>query len=126
MIRTTAIAFGLVASLLAGDALAQGRRTLDTFVTEANRVPMNPTAVFSPTARRLMGEGQAAFRAVGAEIKAAKAAGRTPPACPPERVNVEARDLLGFLNGIPAARRQQMSVTDGIRAWMADRHPCRP
>lgn len=120
-----AVALGAVASLLAVDASAQGRRTLDTFVAEANRIPMNPTAVFSPTARRLMGEGETAFRNVGAEIKAAKAAGRTPPACPPDRMNVNSRQLLGFLNGIPAARRQQMSVTDGIRAWMAERYPCR-
>lgn len=109
--------------LSAGAAWAQ-TRTLDAFVTEANRVPMNPTAILRSDARRLMGEGRAAFRTVGAEIEAARAAGRTPPACPTGSIQVDARQMLAFLNAIPQSRRVRMTPTDGIRAWLASRYPC--
>jgi hypothetical protein len=116
-----AVAAGLM--LTASSASAQ-TRTLDTFVTEANRVPLNPTSAFRSDARRLMREGNAAFTAVGNEIESARAAGRTPPACPPERVSVNPRQLLDHLNAIPQARRLRMTPTDGIRSWMAARYPC--
>ena len=119
------IALVLAVSLLAAGAQAQPARTLDAFVTEANRVPLNPTAMLRPSARRLAGEAQTALRAVGGEIRAARAAGRTPPACPPEKISMNPRQLLTFLNGIPQPRRARMSVTDGFRAWMADSYPCR-
>lgn len=107
----------------AGTAMAQAR-TLEAFVTEANRVPLNPASAFRSDARRLMGEGNAAVRAVGAEIRAARQAGRTPPACPAGSIEVNPRQLLAFLNAIPQARRERMTPTDGIRAWMASRYPC--
>jgi hypothetical protein len=111
--------------LLAGPAAAQtAPRTLDTFVTEANRVPMNPTAMLRADARRLVGEFRSGITTVRDGIRADRAAGRTPPACPPERVEVNPRELLAFLNGIPQTRRARMSVADGVEAWMADRYPC--
>ncbi|WP_292258611.1 hypothetical protein [Brevundimonas sp.] len=106
-------------------ASAQSARTLDAFVAEANRIPMNATAVLRPSARRLMGEANDAFKVVGDEIRAARAAGRTPPACPPEKISLNAQQLLAFLNAIPQPRRARMSVPDGFRTWMADRYPCR-
>ena len=115
----------LAMSLLAAGAQAQPARTLDAFLAEANRILMNPTALLRPSARRLMTESQDALKAVGGEIRAARAAGRTPPACPPEKIQLNARQLLAFLNGIPQPRRARMSVTDGFRAWLADRYPCR-
>ncbi|NJC42630.1 hypothetical protein GGQ87_002925 [Brevundimonas alba] len=114
----------LAACLIAGAAAAQAAMTLDTFVTRANRIPLNPTALLRPDAHRLKGEAERAFRTVGAEIETARAAGRTPPACPPERINLNVRQMLDYLNGIPQARRQRMTVTDGIRSWMASRYPC--
>ena len=114
----------IAAGLIAGVASAQSGMTLDAFVTRANRIPLNPTALLRPDAHRLKGEAERAFRAVGDEIRSARAAGRTPPACPPERIDLNVRQLLDHLNGIPQARRQRMTVTDGIRAWMASRYPC--
>jgi hypothetical protein len=114
----------LAACLFTGSASAQSGMTLDDFVTRANRIPMNPAAMLRPDAHRLKGEAERAFRAVGNEIDAARAAGRTPPACPPERINLNIPQFLAHLNGIPQARRQRMSVTDGVRAWMASRYPC--
>ena len=110
--------------LAAGSAPAQSPRTLDGFVTEANRIPLNASAALRPSAHRLKGEAERAFRTVGDEIRTARAASRTPPACPPERIELNPRQLLEYLNGIPQTRRQRMTVTDGIRSWMASRYPC--
>jgi len=124
MMKNAALAIGLALCLAAGSASAQSGMTLDDFVTRANRIPLNPTAMLRPDAHRLKGEAERAFRAVGSEIQAARTAGRTPPACPPDRISLDARQLLAFLNGIPAARRERMTVTDGIRNWMRSRYPC--
>lgn len=122
--RAIIVAAIAAACLIAGSAVAQSGGTLDSFVTRANRIPLNPTAMLRPDAHRLKGEAERAFGAVGREIREARAAGRTPPACPPESINLNPQQLLTWLNGIPQARRQRMSVTDGIRAWMASRYPC--
>ncbi len=114
----------VAASLVAGSAAAQSGGTLESFVTRANRIPLNATAMLRPDAHRLKGEAERAFTTVGREIREARAAGRTPPACPPERIDLNPRQLLDFLNGIPQTRRQRMTVTDGIRSWMASRYPC--
>ncbi len=122
--KKIALAVGLAACLFVGSASAQSAMTLDDFVTRANRIPLNPTAMLRPDAHRLKGEVERAFRTVGGEIQAARTAGRTPPACPPERINLDVRQMLAFLNGIPEARRERMTVTDGIRNWMGSRYPC--
>ncbi len=124
MMKKTALAIGLAACLIAGSVSAQSGMTLDDFVTRANRIPLNPTAMLRPDAHRLKGEAERAFRTVGNEIQTARTAGRTPPACPPERINLDVRQMLAFLNGIPEARRERMTVTDGIRNWMRSRYPC--
>ena len=121
--RSVSIAV-VAACLVAGAASAQSGMTLDAFVTRANRIPLNPTALLRPDAHRLKGEAERAFRTVGTEIRTARAAGRTPPACPPARIELDVRQLLAHLNGIPQSRRQRMTVTDGIRSWMTSRYPC--
>jgi hypothetical protein len=45
----------LAACLFAGSAMAQSRMTLDDFVSRANRIPMNATAMLRPDAHRLKG-----------------------------------------------------------------------
>ncbi len=122
--KKLALAIGMAACLAAGSVAAQSAMTLDDFVTRANRIPLNPTAMLRPDAHRLKGEVERAFQTVGNEIETARTAGRTPPACPPERINLNVRQMLAFLNGIPEARRQRMTVTDGIRNWMRSRYPC--
>lgn len=122
--KFAAIAISLALALIAGEVQAQAVANLDDFVTRANRIPINPTALLRPDAHRLKGEAERAFANVRREIREARAAGRTPAACPGETINLNVEQLLAFLNGIPQARRQRMSVTDGIRAWMADRYPC--
>jgi hypothetical protein len=122
--KKIALVIGLMACLAAGAASAQSGMTLDDFVTRANRIPLNATAMLRPDAHRLKGEAERAFRTVGNEIREARTAGRAPPACPPERISLDVRQLLAFLNGIPEARRQRMTVTEGIRSWMGSRYPC--
>lgn len=122
--KKSALALGLAAAMLSTSVTAQSAMTLDNFVTRANRIPLNAAGMLMPDAYRLKSEAERAFRAVGQEIRDARAAGRTPPACPTERISLNPQQLLAYLNGIPQARRQRMSVTDGIRAWMASRYPC--
>ncbi|MFN3669492.1 MAG: hypothetical protein ACK4VY_09305 [Brevundimonas sp.] len=124
MKHLASVLFALAVLLAPGVVDAQASRTLDAFVSDANRLPMNATSALRPSAHRLKGEAEGAFRTIRGEIRSARAAGRTPPACPPERISLNPQQLLAFLNGIPQARRQRMSVTDGIRAWMASRYPC--
>ena len=122
--KKLALVLAVMLTISATAAQAQSAMTLDAFVTRANRIPLNPAAMLMPDAHRLKGEAERAFRTVGQEIRAARAAGRTPAACPPESINLNPRQLLAYLNGIPQARRQQMTVTDGIRSWMGSRYPC--
>jgi len=124
MKRLVSVLLFLGVLIAPGVAAAQGSRTLDGFVIEANRIPMNATSALRPSAHRLKGEADRAFSAVGSEIRTARTDGRTPPACPPQSMSLNPQQLLGFLNGIPQERRRRMTVTDGFRAWMADRYPC--
>ena len=122
--KTFAAAAGLAAVLFAGAALAQSAMTLDAYVTQANRIPMNPTAILRSDTRRLMRVTNESFAVIGRTIRADRAAGRRPVACPPGKVELNPRQLLVFLNAIPQPRRARMSVVDGLSAWMADRYPC--
>lgn len=70
-----------------------------------------------------MNEINAAFRTVRQEQTDAQAAGRQPAHCMPEKAPVSPDTLLGRFNSIPAARRN-ISVTQAVREWMADRYPC--
>lgn len=118
------LAIGLAASLFATSAVAQASANLDAFVTRANRIPLNATAMLRPDAHRLKREAERALGAVIREVRDARAAGRTPPACPTDTISLDPQQLLGHLNSIPQTRRQRMSVTDGMRSWMAARYPC--
>lgn len=119
-----AAAFVALSVGLSAPAFAQPAMTLDAFVTQANRIPLNPLAAIRPDARRLVGVANRSFDTVRSDISAARAAGRRPGACPPERIEVNPRQLLAFLNAIPPARRTRMSVAEGFGEWMASRYPC--
>ena len=122
--RSATLALGLTLTIMAGAVQAQSPMTLEAFVNRANRIPLNPTAMLMPDAHRLKAEAERAFVTVRGEIREARAAGRTPLACPPERISLDARQFLGFLNAIPQSRRQRMTVADGVREWFRAQHPC--
>lgn len=120
MIKTVTAVLG--ALLLV--AMAPPPMTLEEFVTTANRIPMNPTSLLRSDARRLMRESETAFKSVLGEMRTARAAGRPTPACPPEKVNINANQFLAHLNAIPASQRRTMTVADGVRHWTIANYPC--
>lgn len=105
-------------------AFAQSGMTLETFVTQANRIPLNPLSAVRSDARRLIGVSNRAFSTINREDRAARTAGRRTTSCPPDEISVNPRQLLAFLNAIPQTRRTRMSVEDGFREWLASRYPC--
>ena len=118
--KKTTLILAAAASLWASGASAM---TVQEFLTSANRIPRNPTALLRSDTRRLMNEVQQAFTAVRDEQDAARTTGRRPATCMPEKVSLSADALLARFNAIPAARRN-ISVTQAVREWMAAEHPC--
>lgn len=119
--KTMTIAAGVLAlSLIAGAASAM---TVQEFLTTANAIPQNPTALLRSDTRRLMAEFRGAARTVRAEQTAATTAGRPPATCMPEKVGFSPDQILARFNAIPAARRN-ISVTQAMREWMAAEYPC--
>lgn len=118
--KKATLVLALAASLWATGASAM---TVQEFLTSANRIPRNPTALLRPDTRRLMNEMKQAFSTVRGEERTAQAAGRRPATCMPEKVSVSPDAILNRFNAIPAARRS-ISVTQAVREWMAAEHPC--
>ena len=110
------------ASLWAGSASAM---TVQEFLTSANRIPRNPTALLRSDTRRLMNEMNGAFKAVRDDQAAAKAAGRRSATCIPEgaKISLSPDMILNRFNAIPAQRRN-ISVNQAVREWMAEEYPC--
>ena len=120
--KKATLILALAASLWASGASAM---TVQEFLTSANRIPRNPTALLRSDTRRLMNEINGAFRTVGDEQKAAEAAGRRPATCIAKgaKISLSPDMILNRFNAIPAARRN-ISVTQAVREWMAAEHPC--
>lgn len=115
-----AVVAALAMSALSGAAAAM---SVQEFLTSANRIPRNPTALLRSDTRRLMNEMKAAFRTIRDEQAAARAAGRRPATCVPDKVSVNTGEILGRFSSIPPQRRG-ISVTQAVREWMAEAHPC--
>lgn len=120
--KKATLILALAASLWATGASAM---TVQAFLTSANRIPRNPTALLRSDTRRLMNEINGAFKTVGDEQKAAQAANRRPATCIPEgaKISLSPDMILNRFNAIPTARRN-ISVTQAVREWMAAEHPC--
>jgi len=119
--KTRSIAAGVLAlSLFAGAASAM---TVQEFLTTANAIPQNPTALLRSDTRRLMAEFRTAVHTVRAEQSQAKAAGRQPATCMPDKVGFSPNAILGRFNAVPQSRRN-ISVTQAVREWMAHDYPC--
>lgn len=115
------VAIAIAASLIATAASAM---TVQEFLTTVSHIPQNPTALLRSDTRRVMAEFRGAVLTVRAEQTAARAAGRRPANCMPEKVGFSPDEIIGRFNAIPATRRTQISVTQAVREWMADRYPC--
>lgn len=117
-----ATAAGVTAALfLTG---ADEAMTVREFLNIADRLPQNPSAVLHPQGRRLVNEVTGVVSALKAEQAADLRAGRSPAHCiPPRGTGISAPDLVTRFRALPPARRH-ISVAQGIREWMAERHPC--
>lgn len=105
-------------------ATAVQAMTVREFLATAAGIPRNPTALLRSDTRRLMAEVRGAGATLRSEHEAAVAAGRRPVYCSPEgRISVSADALLARFNAIPESRRN-ISVTQAMREWMAERYPC--
>jgi hypothetical protein len=118
--KKIALIVGVAATLFATAASAM---TVQEFLTTAAGIPRNPTALLRSDTRRLMNEIKTGMTTLRREQTAARAAGRTPATCMPEKVSMDADQLLARFNAIPASRRN-ITVTQGLREWMAVRFPC--
>ena len=118
--KSVAAVVALAAVLFAGSVHAM---TVQEFLDEAADIPRNPTAMLRSDTRRLMNEVQQSFAVLRREQTEARAAGRAPATCMPERVSLNPEHLLARFQAIPAPRRN-ISVTQALREWMAERHPC--
>lgn len=118
--KKLALIVGAAATLFATAASAM---TVQEFLTTAAGIPRNPTALLRSDTRRLMNEIKTGVTTLRREQDAARAAGRTPATCMPQKVSMDAGQLLARFNAIPAARRN-ITVTQGLREWMAVRFPC--
>ena len=118
--KKIALVVGLAATLFATAAQAM---TVQEFLSTAARIPQNPTALLRSDTRRLIREFEGAVRTVRSEQAAAQTAGRRPTTCMPTKVSFSPDAILGRFNAIPPARRN-ISVTQAMREWMAERHPC--
>jgi len=118
---------GLVAALVVVATLAASAAqamSVREFLTTAAGIPRNPTAMLRSDTRRLLGEVRGAGATLRAEHDAAVAAGRRPAYCSPGgRISVNSNALLARFNAIPESRRD-ISVTQAMREWMAERYPC--
>ncbi|MNE71162.1 hypothetical protein D3C80_1670120 [compost metagenome] len=100
--------------------------TVQQFMTIADRIPHNPTAVLRADTRQLIGAVKQAVLTVKTEQASAIQAGQRPATCiPPSGTGITARTLLARFSSLPASRRSE-SVTQAVRDWMAERYPCAP
>ena len=121
--RTISAAVVMASALLcAGTASAQ-TMTVREFLTTADRIPRNPTALLRSHTRRLLREIERAGETLKTEYDVAVAADRQPAYCRPARVRIGADELLTRFNSIPESRRS-ISVTQAMREWMIARYPC--
>lgn len=121
-----AATFAAIAAVaLSAAPTAAAAMTVEEFLTTANRIPRNPTALLRSDTRLLMNETKAAFKTVRDDQVAARAAGRPPATCIAEgtRISVSPEMVLARFNAIPPQRRH-ITVTQAVREWMAAEHPC--
>lgn len=126
MLKTLGLAAALgLGAVIATPMPSQAQSmNLREFVTVAERIPRNPTALLRSDFRRVKREFEGGLKAVKREEAAARSAGRAPSMCPPDRMSIDPVATLRQLDAIADAGRPTMTVTDGMRQWLRDRYPC--
>jgi hypothetical protein len=116
----------LVAMALVAPTAAQAM-TVAQFLAKAKALQsQGALAVLSPDAELLKREVAAIRAAYTADLRAARAAGKTPHSCPPEtgKPRISPRQMLAELEKIPPAKRG-MSMKAAVYAYMKRTYPCR-
>jgi len=121
------IAFVLLIALAPVTAANAQNMPLNQFLAKATALEKKgPMALFSSDMGLLKKEMQASGKELRAERLAAKAAGRAPAFCPPEKgVEMDAKEILSHFRSIPQAQRNRMRVKDAFRSLMVRKYPCR-
>ncbi len=116
-----------VAGLLVASSAGAQSMPLSTFVQKGTSLEKKgPLALFSRgEIKTLQSEVMAASKILRTERLAAKAAGRKPAYCPPEKGEpMGAQKLLAELRSISASQPRTATVTDGMRVMLARKYPC--
>lgn len=107
-------------------APVQAEMSVSTFVTKADALKQKGfMAIGSSDIKLLQDEMKGVTTAYRADIKGARAAGRTPHSCPPEgRQRLSSDELLANFRTIPPAQAQRTSVKAAFYGMMKKRYPC--
>lgn len=99
--------------------------TVQQFLTLGQNIPRNrAAALLKPETRRLISEVTSSVRTIKSEQAAAEGAGRRPRTCiPASGTGITPEALVARFETLPETRRR-ITVTQAIRDWMVERHPC--
>lgn len=116
----------LAVSAMATPALAQSQMTVAQFLEAGRDIPRNrAAAMLRADTRRLVRVATGAVSQVKSEQAAAERAGNRPNHCiPSSGTGITPEALVARFEGMPATRRN-VTVTQAVRDWMAERYPCR-
>jgi hypothetical protein len=120
------LVFAAVAASLLVPTAAQAM-SVAQFLAKAKALQaQGALAILSPDAELLKREVASIRAAYTADLRAARAAGKTPHSCPPEtgKPRISPRQMLAELEKIPKAKRG-MSMKAAVYAYMKREYPCR-
>jgi hypothetical protein len=120
------LVFAAIAASLLVPTAAQAM-TVAQFLAKAKALQaQGALAILSPDAELLKREVASIRAAYTADLRAARAAGKTPHSCPPEtgKPRISPRQMLAELEKIPKAKRS-MSMKAAVYAYMKREYPCR-
>ena len=117
----------LVAVMILALPNAAQAMTVAQFLAKAKALQARGAlGLLSPDAELLKHEVAAIRAAYTADLRAARAAGKTPHSCPPEtgKPRLNPKQMLAELEKIPPAKRG-MSMKAAVYAYMKRTYPCR-
>lgn len=116
----------LSVSAVASPAFAQAQMTVAQFLEAGKDIPRNrAAAMMRSDTRRLVRVVTGAVSQVKSEQAAAERAGRRPNHCiPSSGTGITPETLVARFEAMPSSRRN-VTVTQAVREWMSERHPCR-
>jgi hypothetical protein len=100
--------------------------TVATFLQRADRArAFGPRAFMTPDYAVLKAEVERVARRYTAEVKAARAAGRSPHSCLPPNPDLTPDHLVTHMRTIPPVQRPKTTVRTAVYSLLKKRYPCR-